>query len=185
MNVARRTLADRLGRFQPGVLRRMFGLSTGRSSGSHIGDMTMFLSIFRQSQTGQRVAGQSCSICENNLYLTIYSTIENHTEADNPAEGRLRRRRSKGIEFRGCPSNIRGRCKFVLKDINFFIPPGRASRWWSERRRKDNARQVADPLIHERGRGLFWTGATARIRQPVYQLWGHLSGLRTVSVQRA
>ena len=92
-----------------------------------IGDMTMFLSIFRQSQNSVSALLDSFnSIYENNLYLdNLLNYLKITPKLTNPAEGLTAPAPIKeGIEFRGVSFKYPGSDVFVLKDINLFIPPG-------------------------------------------------------------
>ncbi|HNW96046.1 MAG TPA: ABC transporter ATP-binding protein [Anaerolineaceae bacterium] len=92
-----------------------------------LGDMTMFLSIFRQSQNSiSSLLDNFNSIYENNLYLdNLLNYLKITPALSNPAEGVAAPVTIKeGIEFRHVSFKYPGSDKFVLKDVNLFIPPG-------------------------------------------------------------
>jgi len=92
-----------------------------------LGDMTMFLSIFRQSQNSiSSLLDNFNSIYENNLYLdNLLNYLKITPALSNPAEGVAAPVIIKeGIEFRHVSFKYPGSDKFVLKDVNLFIPPG-------------------------------------------------------------
>jgi len=102
------------------VLRTVAGLIT-------LGDMTMFLSIFRQSQSSIRSLLDSLNrLYESNLFLDnlmSYLKLEPLLVApDNglPAPAPIRH----GIEFRNVSFRYPGAEVFVLRDINLHILPG-------------------------------------------------------------
>ncbi len=92
-----------------------------------LGDMTMFLSIFRQSQNSiSSLLDNFNSIYENNLYLdNLLNYLKITPALSNPTEGVAAPITIKeGIEFRNVSFKYPGSDAFVLKDINLFIPPG-------------------------------------------------------------
>jgi len=92
-----------------------------------LGDMTMFLSIFRQSQNSiSSLLDNFNSIYENNLYLdNLLNYLKITPALSSPVEGVTAPLSVKeGIEFRNVSFKYPGSDTFVLKDINLFIPPG-------------------------------------------------------------
>jgi ATP-binding cassette subfamily B protein len=92
-----------------------------------LGDMTMFLSVFRQSQTAvQQLLRNFSSLYENNLYLDnlidflqvepALVSVEDGIIAPAPIE--------KGIRFENVSFRYPGSEKMVLKNINLFIEAG-------------------------------------------------------------
>jgi ATP-binding cassette subfamily B protein len=91
-----------------------------------LGDMTMFLSIFRQSQSSvMRLLGSFSQLFESNLYLDNLITYLNlqpnllQPEHGLPAPEEIQ----EGIEFRHVSFSYPGSEDLVLKDINFKIDP--------------------------------------------------------------
>ena len=102
------------------VLRTVAGSIT-------LGDMTMFLGIFRQSQSSIRSLLDSLNrLYESNLYLdNLMTYLKLRPELTSPAEGLpapepIRR----GIEFRHVSFCYPGSDVEVLSDINLRIQPG-------------------------------------------------------------
>ncbi|MHB1132357.1 MAG: ABC transporter ATP-binding protein [Chloroflexota bacterium] len=102
------------------VLRTIAGLIT-------LGDMTMFLAIFRQSQVSIRSLLDSLNrLYESNLFLdNLLDYLALQPLLVAPANGRpapapIRQ----GIEFRGVCFRYPGSDVDVLRDINFCIKPG-------------------------------------------------------------
>jgi len=102
------------------VIRTITGLIT-------LGDMSMFLSIFRQSQRSiQSLLDNLNSLYENNLFLDnlltylelepLLAATENGLIAPSPI--------TQGIEFRNVSFTYPGSDHLVLKDISFSIQPG-------------------------------------------------------------
>ncbi len=102
------------------VLRTVAGIIT-------LGDMTMFLSIFRQSQSSVRSLLDSLNrLYESNLFLDNLLTYlrlepllvrpENGVIAPAPVKS--------GIEFRNVSFRYPGAETYVLKNINLHIKPG-------------------------------------------------------------
>ncbi len=92
-----------------------------------LGDMTMFLSVFRQSQHAvQTLLENFRMLYENNLYLDnlidflkiepALHSPENGKIAPAPIEG--------GIRFENVSFKYPGSEKYVLKNVNLFIKPG-------------------------------------------------------------
>lgn len=92
-----------------------------------LGDMTMFLSVFRQSQHAvQTLLENFRMLYENNLYLDnlidflkiepALHSPENGKIAPAPIEG--------GIRFENVSFRYPGSEKYVLKNVNLFIKPG-------------------------------------------------------------
>jgi len=92
-----------------------------------LGDMTMFLSIFRQSQNSiSSLLSSFNSIYENNLYLdNLLAYLKITPVLSSPIEGLPAPAPIKeGIEFRNVSFKYPGSDVFVLKDINLTIAPG-------------------------------------------------------------
>lgn len=92
-----------------------------------LGDMTMFLSIFRQSQNSiSSLLSSFNSIYENNLYLdNLLNYLKITPVLADPVDGVLAPAPIKeGIEFRNVSFKYPGSDVFVLKDINLMIAPG-------------------------------------------------------------
>lgn len=92
-----------------------------------LGDMTMFLSVFRQSQSAvQQLLDGFNRVYESNLYLDnlidylkiepVLALPENGKIAPAPIQ--------KGIRFVDVSFKYPGSEKMVLQNINLFIPPG-------------------------------------------------------------
>ena len=92
-----------------------------------LGDMTMFLSVFRQSQSSvQQLLDSFNRLYESNLYLDnlldylkiepVLALPENGKIAPAPIQ--------QGIQFRNVSFKYPGSDKMVLQNINLFIPPG-------------------------------------------------------------
>lgn len=102
------------------VLRTVAGLIT-------LGDMTMFLSIFRQSQSSIRSLLDSLNrLYESNLFLdNLLTFLELEPELLSPPNGRVAPAPIReGIEFRHVSFRYPGSDVFVLRDINLHIRPG-------------------------------------------------------------
>jgi ATP-binding cassette, subfamily B, bacterial len=102
------------------VLRTVAGFHT-------LGDMTMFLSIFRQSQSSIRSLLDSLNrLYESNLFLDnlmTYLRLEPMLVA--PDNGRIAPAPIRhGIEFKGVSFHYPGSDVYVLRDINLHIRPG-------------------------------------------------------------
>jgi ATP-binding cassette subfamily B protein len=91
-----------------------------------IGDMTMFLSIFRQSQASVRgVLSSFNSLYESNLYLDNlldYLAQEPVLKLADPGL-KVPQPVKEGIEFRNVSFTYPGSDRMVLKDINLHIKP--------------------------------------------------------------
>jgi len=92
-----------------------------------LGDMTMFLSVFRQSQRAvQQLLENFSRLYENNLYLDnlldflaiepALVSLENGKIPPTPIE--------EGIRFENVTFKYPGSDNYVLKNINLFIKPG-------------------------------------------------------------
>ncbi len=92
-----------------------------------LGDMTMFLSVFRQSQGAvQQLLDSFNRLYESNLYLDnlmdylkiepVLTLPENGKVAPAPIQ--------EGIRFKDVSFRYPGSEKMVLQNINLFIPPG-------------------------------------------------------------
>ncbi len=92
-----------------------------------LGDMTMFLSVFRQSQNSvQQLLDSFNRLYESNLYLDnlldylkiepVLALPENGKIAPAPIQ--------EGIQFNNVSFRYPGSEKMVLQNINLFIPPG-------------------------------------------------------------
>ena len=102
------------------VLRTVAGLIT-------LGDMTMFLSIFRQSQSSIRSLLDSLNrLYESNLYLdNLMTYLELQPQLVTPANGLIAPTPIlQGIEFRHVSFRYPGSDVDVLRDINLHIHPG-------------------------------------------------------------
>lgn len=91
-----------------------------------LGDMTMFLSIFRQSQSSIRALLDSFnSLYESNLYLdNLLTYLEMEPKLISPVNGRVAPAPIRhGIEFRNVSFRYPGAEKEVLRNINLFIQP--------------------------------------------------------------
>jgi ATP-binding cassette subfamily B protein len=102
------------------VLRTIAGSIT-------LGDMTMFLSIFRQSQSSIRSLLDSLNrLYESNLYLdNLMTYLELQPQLVSPADGLIAPEPIRqGIEFRGVSFCYPGSDVEVLRDVNLHIRPG-------------------------------------------------------------
>lgn len=102
------------------VLRTIAGLIT-------LGDMTMFLSIFRQSQRSiQSLLDNLNSLYENNLFLdNLLTYLELEPLLAATQDGLIAPSPIiQGIEFKHVSFAYPGSDHLVLKDINFHIQPG-------------------------------------------------------------
>ncbi|MEA4811390.1 MAG: ABC transporter ATP-binding protein [Anaerolineaceae bacterium] len=91
-----------------------------------LGDMTMFLSIFRQSQSSvMRLLSSFSQLYESNLYLDNLMTYLNlEPSLMQPPKGLIAPTKiESGIEFRHVSFKYPGSDALVLKDINFTIAP--------------------------------------------------------------
>jgi ATP-binding cassette subfamily B protein len=92
-----------------------------------LGDMTMFLSIFRQSQSSIRSLLDSLNrVYESNLYLdNLMTYLELQPQLVSPADGLIAPEPIRqGIEFRGVTFCYPGSDVEVLRDVNLHIRPG-------------------------------------------------------------
>jgi ATP-binding cassette subfamily B protein len=102
------------------VLRTVSGLIT-------LGDMTMFLAVFRQSQSSIRTMLDSLNrLYESNLFLdNLMTYLELQPALVTPADGAQAPEPVRlGIEFRHVSFRYPGSDFDVLRDINLFIHPG-------------------------------------------------------------
>jgi ATP-binding cassette, subfamily B, bacterial len=102
------------------VLRTVTGLIT-------LGDMTMFLSIFRQSQSSIRSLLDSLNrLYESNLFLdNLMTYLKLQPQLVAPRDGLIAPAPIRhGIEFRDVSFCYPGSDVYVLRDINFRIEPG-------------------------------------------------------------
>lgn len=102
------------------VLRTIVGLIT-------LGDMTMFLAIFRQSQTSIRTLLDSLNrIYESNLFLdNLMTYLKLQPQLDAPTNGLTAPAPIRhGIEFRNVSFKYPGSDTYVLRNINLHIQPG-------------------------------------------------------------
>ncbi|RPI77969.1 MAG: ABC transporter ATP-binding protein, partial [Chloroflexi bacterium] len=102
------------------VLRTIAGLIT-------LGDMTMFLAIFRQSQTSIRSLLDSLNrLYESNLFLdNLMTYLKQEPLLVAPADGIIAPAPIRhGIEFRNVSFCYPGSDVYVLRDINLQIRPG-------------------------------------------------------------
>ena len=102
------------------ILRTIAGAAT-------LGDMTMFLSIFRQSQQSiTSLLGNFNNLYEGNLYLdNLLDYLKITPVLVNPKDGLMAPSPiEQGIRFQNVSFKYPGSDVFVLKNINLFIPPG-------------------------------------------------------------
>jgi ATP-binding cassette subfamily B protein len=102
------------------VMRTIAGLIT-------LGDMTMFLGIFRQSQSSIRTLLDSLNrLYESNLFLdNLLTYLKLQPQLHTPVNGLIAPAPiGHGIEFRHVSFRYPGSDVFVLFDINFHIHPG-------------------------------------------------------------
>lgn len=102
------------------ILRTIAGAAT-------LGDMTMFLSIFRQSQQSiTSLLGNFNNLYESNLYLdNLLDYLKITPVLGNPKDGLMAPSPiEQGIRFQNVSFKYPGSDVFVLKNINLFIPPG-------------------------------------------------------------
>ena len=92
-----------------------------------LGDMTLYLTIFRQGQsTFQSILAAVGNIYENNLFMANYFDflgIEPRMRLAVPGES-LPERLTRGIEFRGVGFRYPESEEWVLRDIDLTIVPG-------------------------------------------------------------
>ncbi len=92
-----------------------------------LGDMTMYLAVFRQAQTTFRGLFDGLSrLYENNLFLdNLFTYLELESAMPLPADGRKATSPIReGIEFRNVSFRYPGSTVWVLQDINLVIRPG-------------------------------------------------------------
>ncbi|NLE93007.1 MAG: ABC transporter ATP-binding protein [Chloroflexi bacterium] len=92
-----------------------------------IGDITMFLSVFRQSQNAvQQLLDSFNRLYENNLYLdNLLDYLKIEPVLTLPTNGKIAPTPIKnGIQFQGVSFKYPGSEKMVLQNINLTIPPG-------------------------------------------------------------
>ena len=92
-----------------------------------LGDMTMFLSVFRQSQGSvQQLLDSFNRVYENNLYLdNLIDYLKINPVLALPENGKIAPAPiQKGIHFIDVSFKYPGSEKMVLQNINLFIPPG-------------------------------------------------------------
>ena len=102
------------------ILRTVSGLIT-------LGDMTMFLSIFKQSQGSFRSLLDSLNrVYESNLYLdNLINYLNLQPKLAAPTNGKIAPEPIlHGIEFKHVSFRYPGSEVYVLKDINLHIQPG-------------------------------------------------------------
>lgn len=102
------------------VLRTIAGIIT-------LGDMTMFLAIFRQSQSSIRSLLDSLNrLYESNLFLdNLMTYLKLQPQLVAPVNGLVAPAPIRhGIEFRNVSFRYPGSDVYVLKDINLHIKPG-------------------------------------------------------------
>ncbi len=92
-----------------------------------LGDMTMFLSIFRQSQRAvQSLLENFSRLYENNLYLdNLLDFLKIEPALKTPEDGKIAPAPiMEGVRFENVSFKYPGSDKFVLKNVNLFIKPG-------------------------------------------------------------
>ncbi len=92
-----------------------------------LGDMTMFLSVFRQSQNAvQQLLDSFNRLYESNLYLdNLLDYLKIEPVLALPENGRIAPAPiQEGIRFNNVSFRYPGSEKMVLQNINLFIPPG-------------------------------------------------------------
>ena len=92
-----------------------------------LGDMTMFLSVFRQSQGAvQQLLDSFNRLYESNLYLdNLLDYLKIEPVLALPENGRIAPAPiQEGIRFNNVSFRYPGSEKMVLQNINLFIPPG-------------------------------------------------------------
>ena len=92
-----------------------------------LGDMTMFLSVFRQSQRAvQSLLENFSQLYENNLYLdNLLDFLKIEPALESPENGKIAPAPiESGIRFENVSFQYPGSEKYVLKNINLFIKPG-------------------------------------------------------------
>jgi len=92
-----------------------------------LGDMTMFLSVFRQSQSAvQQLLDSFNKLYESNLYLdNLLDYLKIEPMLALPVNGKIAPEPiKKGIHFNNVSFKYPGSDKMVLQNINLIIPPG-------------------------------------------------------------
>lgn len=92
-----------------------------------LGDMTMFLSVFRQSQRAvQSLLENFSRLYENNLYLdNLIDFLKIEPALISPENGKIAPAPIvEGFRFENVSFKYPGSEKFVLKNVNLFIKPG-------------------------------------------------------------
>jgi len=92
-----------------------------------LGDMTMFLSVFRQSQRAvQSLLENFNRLYENNLYLdNLIDFLKIEPALLSPENGKIAPAPiEEGVRFENVSFKYPGSEKYVLKNINLFIKPG-------------------------------------------------------------
>ena len=92
-----------------------------------LGDMTMFLSVFRQSQRAvQSLLENFNRLYENNLYLdNLIDFLKIEPALLSPENGKIAPAPiEEGVRFENVSFRYPGSEKYVLKNINLFIKPG-------------------------------------------------------------
>jgi ATP-binding cassette subfamily B protein len=92
-----------------------------------LGDMTMFLSVFRQSQRAvQSLLENFRMLYENNLYLdNLIDFLKIEPALVSPENGKIAPSPiEEGVRFENVSFKYPGSEKYVLKNVNLFIKPG-------------------------------------------------------------
>jgi ATP-binding cassette subfamily B protein len=92
-----------------------------------LGDMTMFLSVFRQSQRAvQSLLENFSRLYENNLYLdNLIDFLKIEPALRTPENGKIAPAPIvEGVRFENVSFKYPGSEKYVLKNVNLFIKPG-------------------------------------------------------------
>lgn len=92
-----------------------------------LGDMTMYLAVFRQSQgTFQAFLGGLTSLYENSLFMTnLYSYLDLESSMEQRPDARpMPKRITQGIEFRDVSFRYPGREEYALRGVNLMLRPG-------------------------------------------------------------
>lgn len=92
-----------------------------------MGDMTMFLSVFRQSQRAvQSLLENFSRLYENNLYLdNLLDFLKIEPALHSPENGKIAPEPILyGVRFENVSFKYPGSDKYVLKNVNLFIKPG-------------------------------------------------------------
>ena len=153
-----------------------------------LGDMTLYLGIFRGSQSMFEAVLQGLSeLYENGLFMSnLFAFLELKTQMSTasepvPAPKAIRQ----GIEFRGVSFRYEGHEDWALRDVNLVIGPReKIALVGPNGRRQDDADQAADAAVRpDRGPNSAGRRGPARLRPggaaPTH--WRHLSRLRALS----